>query len=125
MALFAFVPAGCQTTGGYTASLVAVSGLPLKLAHFVDLSPDCSPVGDLVVRVSKNPEHGVVTLRRGEGYTTNYEPQNPRYQCNLRPTSGMNVIYVSNPGYVGPDSLAVEAFGGGSAGQQTYNLTVK
>lgn len=124
MALLAFASTGCQTTSGYTASPVAVSGLPLKLAHFVDLNPDCSPVGDLVVRVAKNPEHGVVTLRSGEGYT-NYGPQNPRYQCNLRSTSGMNVIYLSNLGYAGPDSLAVDVFGGGSEAQQTYNLTVK
>jgi hypothetical protein len=101
-----------------------VNQTPLKLAHFADLNPDCSPVGDLIVRVAKNPEHGVVTLRRGEGYTS-YGTQNPRYQCSFRPTSGMSVIYLSNPGYVGPDSLAVDVFGGGSEGQQTYDLTVK
>ena len=122
--LSVFALTGCQTTGNRTTSPVAVSGLPLKLAHFTSLNPDCSAAGTAVVRVSKNPEHGVVIVRSGEGYST-FPPENPRQQCNFRSTNGMNVIYVSSSSYTGPDSLAVDGFAGGQEYQLTFNLTVK
>jgi hypothetical protein len=116
---------GCQTIGGRTMSPVAVSGLSLKLAHITNLNPDCSLIGEQpVVRVLRNPEHGHVTVSSGQGYST-YARENPRHQCDFRPSSGVNIVYVSNSGYVGPDSVAVDAFGGGQEGQLTFNLTVK
>ncbi len=117
--------AGCQTTRSGTISPVAVSGLPLRLAHYSALNPDCSSIGETVVRVMKNPEHGAVFVQKGEGYT-NFAAANPRNHCNSRPTRGSNLTYVSNPGYTGQDSVAVDViFPNGREGQSVFNLTVK
>src|SRR5271155_4577540 len=86
---------GCQTTGGQIVSPVAVAGKPLRLGHFANLNPDCSPIGEPDVRVSKLPDHGVVTVRAGEGYT-NFAPANPRNHCNYRPTPGVNATYTAS-----------------------------
>jgi hypothetical protein len=106
LALLAVAGAGCQTMGSRTFSGVAVSGLPV--AHVTSLNLDCSSVGETVVRVVKTPEHGVVTVRQGEGYSS-YASENPRHQCDFRPTPGTNLMYVSNPGYTGPETVAVDA----------------
>jgi hypothetical protein len=117
--------AGCQSTGAPTYSPVAVSGVPLKLAHFTSLNADCSSIGDTVVRVTKNPDHGVVMVQKGSGYSY-YPAANPHSQCNLRPTAGTNLTYVSSPGYTGPDSVAVDAiYPSGGESHATFNLTVK
>jgi len=125
LCLAAFVLAGCQTTGNRTLSPVAVAGLPFKLGHFASLNPDCTSVGEVVVRVTKNPDHGVVAIRPGEGYT-NFVPANPRNHCNFKPTPGVNAIYTSNPSYIGPDSVGLDVINpGGSEYQFTFNLNVK
>ena len=110
--------------GNRTTSLVAVSGLPLKVADFTSLNPDCSVAGTAVVRVSEMPEHGVVIVRSGRRvlYLLDREP---RQQCNFRSTNGMNVVYVSSSGYTGPILFAVDGFAGGQEYQLTFNLTVK
>jgi hypothetical protein len=121
----ALVLTGCQTTGNHTESPIAVSGLPLRLVHYAALNPDCSSIGDTVVRVLREPSHGVVTIRNGSGYT-NFVAANSRHDCNFRPTAGTNVSYVSNPGYTGPDSVSLDAiYPVGQEIQSTFNLTVK
>jgi hypothetical protein len=98
--------------GGRTLNAVAVSGLPLRLVHVTDLNPACSPAGKPIVRVVKNPEHGIVAVNGGEGYSS-HASENPRHQCDFHPTSGVNAAYISAPGHAGPDSLAVDVFVGG------------
>jgi hypothetical protein len=116
---------GCQTTGDRTVSPVAVAGTPLRLGHFADLNPDCSPIGEADVRVTKAADHGVVILRPGEGYT-NFASANPRNQCNFRPTTGVNAIYTAERGYTGPDTVVLDIiFPTGEERQLAYNLNVK
>jgi hypothetical protein len=117
--------AGCQTTGGRTVSPVAVGGVPLRLGHFADLNPDCSQIGEPDVRVTKPADHGVVTVRAGEGYT-NFVPSNPRNHCNYRPTPGVNATYTAERGYTGPDTVALDAiFETGEERQLVFDLNVK
>jgi hypothetical protein len=116
---------GCQTTGSRTVSPVAVAGLPLRLGHFANLNPDCSPIGEPDVRVVKLADHGVVAVRAGDGYT-NFVQANPRNHCNYRPTPGVNVTYTAERGYTGPDTVALDAiFPTGQEQQINYNLNVK
>jgi hypothetical protein len=115
----------CQTTDSRTVSPVAVAGLPLKIGHFASLNPDCTSMGEVVARITKNADHGVVTIQPGQGYT-NYPETNPRNHCNYKPTSGVNVIYVSNSGYIGPDSVGLDFFyPNGSELQFAVNVKVK
>jgi hypothetical protein len=116
---------GCQTTGDRTLSPVAVAGIPLRLGHFANLNPDCSPIGKPEVRVTKPADHGMVTVGPGEGYT-NFVAANPRNHCNFHPTPGVNAIYIATPGYTGPDTVALDViFPTGEERQVTYNLSVK
>lgn len=125
LALPAALLSGCQTTGSWTLSPVAVAGLPLRLGHFANLNPDCSQIGEPDVRVTKPADHGVVAVRAGEGYT-NFAQSNPRNHCNYRPTPGVNATYTAERGYTGPDTVALDIiFPTGEERQLVYNLNVK
>ena len=116
---------GCQTTGSQTVSPVAVAGIPLRLGHFADLNPDCSPIGEPVVRVAKRADHGVVAARAGEGYT-NFVQANLRNHCNYRSTTGVNATYTAGRGYTGPDTVTLEIiFPTGEERRIAYDLNVK
>ena len=117
--------AGCQTTGDETLSRVAVTELPLRLGHFANLNPDCSPIGNPEVRVTKPAEHGIVTVQPGEGYT-NFVQTNLRNHCNYRPTAGVNAVYTSKRGYAGPDTTVLDViYPTGQERQFSYSLNVK
>jgi hypothetical protein len=97
----------------------------LRLGHFADLNPDCSPIGEPAVRLTKPADHGAVTVRAGEGYT-NFAPANSRNHCNYRPTPGVNAIYTAERGYTGPDTVVLDIiFPTGEERQFAYNLNVK
>ena len=126
----ALVLGACQTTGqNYAAAhsydKVVVSGTPIKLGHFSSLNEDCSSIGDTTVRITQQPQHGQVTLRHENGYAF-YASENPRHVCNSRPTPGIALVYVSDPGYVGPDSVAVDAiYANGFERTVSFSLNVK
>jgi hypothetical protein len=116
---------GCQTTGDRTVSPVAIAGTPLRLGHFANLNPDCSSIGEPDVRVTKAADHGVVTVRPGEGYT-NFVPANPRNHCNFRPTTGVNAIYTAERSCTGADTVVLDIiFPTGEERQFAYNLNVR
>ena len=118
---------GCQTTGSSPVSGtgVAASGVPLRLWHFSSLNPDCTPFGEVVVRVLKAPEHGSLVTKPGEGFS-NFDQSNPRHQCNLKRTPGMDAVYTPRPGYTGPDSVSINRIApDGSDRQYTANIVVK
>jgi hypothetical protein len=116
---------GCQSIGNRTVSPVAVAGIPLRLGHYANLNPDCSPIGEPDVRVAKPADHGAVAVRAGEGYT-NFVQANPRNHCNYRPTMGVNATYTAERGYAGPDTVALDIiFPTGEERQFAYNLNVK
>jgi hypothetical protein len=118
---------GCQATGPLPGprSGVVASGVPLRVWHFSSLNIDCSPFGEVIVRIVKTADHGSVTARAGNGYS-NYGQANPRYNCNFKPTSGVNAVYSPKPGYTGPDSVSVDVFYPAGVEQQyTSTLIVK
>ena len=125
LALAAAALSGCQTTGDATLSRVAVSGLPLRLGHFAQLNPDCSQIGQTVVRVAKPPDHGKVAVSAGDGYTS-FAKEDLRNGCNYRPTHGVNAAYTSDRGYTGPDSTVLDViYPAGLERQYSYSLNVK
>ena len=47
---------------------------------------------------------------RRVGVFPNFPEQNPRRACNRRRVPGVQVIYVSQRGYVGSDNVVIEVF---------------
>lgn len=126
LAVFELALSGCQTTGvPINASFTAVSGTPLLIFHYSALNPDCSPRGEIVVRVTGEPAHGQVRTVPASGYSSYVQP-NPRNACNDRKTPGIDVIYTAQAGYAGPDVFNVDAiFPGGGESEATDHITVK
>jgi hypothetical protein len=91
----------------------------------VSLNPDCSPVGEMDARVTKQPEHGTVEVEPGTGFS-NYPENNQRHACNLKPSQGMRINYASKEDFIGKDTFDVEILGGvGSDVIWKYTVTVK
>ena len=75
--------------------------------------------------MTKAADHGVVTVRPGEGYT-NFVPANPRNHCNFRPTTGVNAPYTAERSYTGTDTVVLDIiFPAVEERQFAYNLNVR
>jgi hypothetical protein len=90
------------------ADKVVASGRPLQLYFAYATNPDCTSAGAVVVRVVQPPEHGRVSIRQ-TGVFPNFPPSNPRNVCNRRRVPGVQAIYTSQRGYIGPDLVVLEA----------------
>jgi hypothetical protein len=115
--LLAPVAAHAQTT--------AVSGKPLKLNFSNTTNPDCSTAGETVVRLTQAPQHGRVTISKASDFPS-FPVGNPRHDCNRRRVAGTKTVYVSQRGYVGTDSVAIEIiFANGATARRSYTIYVK
>ena len=107
------------------ATKYALSGVPITLFQVSSTNPDCSASGVPTVRVAQDPQHGRLTITRG-GVFAYFAPSNARSACNRRRVPGVTVKYVSQRGYTGPDTTAVEVFfPNGRAGQTSYFISVR
>lgn len=95
-------------TGADAATRVAASGKPLKLVQVYSANPNCTPTGEITMRIVTPPEHGRVTIRKGRVYS-NFAESNPRSVCNRRGVVGHEAVYTSARGYTGSDSVTLEA----------------
>jgi hypothetical protein len=103
----------------------ALSGSVQNLGGYYEVHPDCSPGGIPTLRVVTPPNHGTITFEKQLGYT-NYPKDNQRYECNKLKSPEMQVLYHSEPGYLGPDNVVIEViFTDGVFRQETYSLAVK
>jgi hypothetical protein len=101
------------------------TGKKRLVGFFNALNPDCSAIGEIDARVTKQPESGTVEVETGTGFTT-YLENNQRYACNLKPSPGIRVNYTSKEGFTGKDTFQVEFLGGlGSDVIWNYTVTVK
>jgi hypothetical protein len=96
-----------SVSAAYADKAVA-SGRPLHLYHAYATNPDCSSVGAVVLRVVQPPAHGRVSIHQA-GVFPNFPPANPRSACNRRRVPGVQATYVSERGYVGLDSVVLQA----------------
>jgi hypothetical protein len=100
---------------------VALSGRPIELAQLSSINPDCTVMGMPVVRTTQLPEHGRLIVSHAAVFTANV-----RSYCYRRRVQGVTVKYVSQRGYVGPDSAAIEVFfPNGVARSKTYDFIVR
>jgi hypothetical protein len=90
------------------AEKVVASGRPLLLYSVYSTNPDCTSAGAVVLRVAQPPEHGRVSIRQ-TGVFPRFAESNLRSVCNRRRVPGIQATYVSQRGYVGSDSVVLEA----------------
>ena len=90
------------------ADKAAASGKPLKLYHAYATNPDCSSAGAVVLRITQPPAHGRVSIGHTGVFPT-FAESNLRNACNRRRVPGVQATYVSQRGYVGPDSVGLQA----------------
>jgi hypothetical protein len=103
---------------------VVASGIKQRIDFYAALNPDCSAIGDVNVRVTKQPEHGTVETVA----TTDYPPpkETIRSKCNDHKVRGMQVNYKSAEKYVGSDELELLVlFPGEFAWKVRYNIDVE
>lgn len=104
--VFAIVGLLLSITAAQADKAVA-SGRPLMLYHYYSTNPDCTSAGEVVMRVAQGPEHGRVSVRRA-GIFPNFPVNNVRSACNRRRVPGVEAVYVSQRGYLGPDLVVLE-----------------
>lgn len=106
-------------------TMTAISGKPLKLNFSNATNPDCSSVGETVVRLTQAPAHGRVTIAKASDFPS-FPKKNARYTCNKQRVAGTRTTYVSERGFVGADSAAIEIiFASGSTARRTYTINVR
>ena len=106
-------------------SLTAISGRPLKLNFSNATNPDCTNVGEVVVKLTKPPEHGRVTISKASDFPS-FDKKNARHACNKKRVTGTRTEYVSERGFTGTDSAAIEIiFATGATARRSYTITVR
>ena len=109
----------------HAQALTTTSGKPLKLNFSNTTNPDCSSAGQTVVRLTQAPQHGRVTISKASDFPS-FPVGNPRHDCNRRRVAGTRTVYVSQRGYVGTDSVAIEIiFASGGTARRSYTIYVK
>jgi hypothetical protein len=103
----------------------ALSGKPLKLNFSNATNPDCSSVGETVVRLTQAPQHGKITISKASEFPS-FPKGNARRDCNKKRVAGTQTVYVPEPGYTGTDMAALEIiFPTGATARRSYTITVK
>lgn len=106
-------------------TLTAVSGQPLKLNFSNTTNPDCSSVGETIVKLTQQPQHGRVTIAKASDFPS-FPKQNVRRACNKKHVTGTRTMYVSVRGYTGSDSAAIEIiFANGATARRSYTINVR
>jgi hypothetical protein len=101
------------------------TGEERTIAFVASLYPDCTSRGPIVVRVIKAPAHGIVNFANAESFP-NFNVANKLSACNDKKTSGLNILYKSEDGYVGDDGADLFLmFPDGTAGEWHYLILVK
>lgn len=102
-----------------------VAGHQVRVYWAISLNPDCTPDGQVVVRVTQPPQHGRITIRNGRLFP-NYQSSNIRNVCNARRVPGVEAYYQPASGYTGFDSVNFETiFPAGAYRQNTANIQVR
>jgi hypothetical protein len=116
------MPAAAQAQ---SMTLTALSGRPLKLNFSNTTNPDCTSVGETVVTLTQAPRHGRVTIAKESDFPS-FPKKNARYACNKKRVAGTRTVYVSERGYTGSDSAAIEIiFANGATARRYYTINVR
>jgi hypothetical protein len=121
-ALLAF--SGCQSTQ-FQSEKTVLQGQKISVENFTSLNPDCSPIGEATVLVTRPPASGRVTSYKSKGFV-HYNSNNLRSRCNTIRVPVTTVDYTPNSGFSGRDSFDVEViFGSGGRRTKTFTINVR
>lgn len=102
-----------------------VAGHEVRVYWASSLNPDCTPNGQIVVRMTQPPQHGRVAIRNTRLFPS-YPSSSNRNVCNTRRVPGIEAYYQPASGYTGFDSASFEAiFPNGEYRQYTANVQVR
>jgi hypothetical protein len=105
--------------------VVFASGAKHRIGFYFDLNPDCSAVGDIGVRVTKQPEHGTVETVAATDYVK-FPKENIRSKCNRHKVKGTLVNYKTAEKYTGKDEFDLLIFyPGGYARELHFDISVR
>jgi hypothetical protein len=107
------------------ATYNVVAGHEVRVVWAYSLNPDCSSLGQVVVRVTQPPQHGRVTIRNSRSFP-NFASSNSHSVCNTRRVPGVEGYYRPASGYAGPDSVSFDViYPSGNYQQSTANIQVR
>jgi len=113
---------GLQTQ---TFSRFVGSGARQRMGFYVQINPDCSAVGDINVRVTKQPEHGTVETTVSTDYV-HFSKENIRSKCNQHKVKGMLVNYKAAEKYTGNDAFdLLTLYPDGLAREHHFDISVR
>jgi hypothetical protein len=119
------VAALLMSMGAAQAEKVAASGQPLILFQASSTNPDCTSTGKVILRMTQAPQHGRVTIRSAGVFPT-FAESNIRSACNRRRVPGVQAVYVSERGYLGPDFVELQVlFPQGTERSVKFSISVK
>jgi hypothetical protein len=95
---------GIEGLENQTFARVVASGAKLRIGFYAHLNPDCTAMGDVNVRVTKQPEHGTVETVARMDYP-HYAKENIRSKCNQHKVKGTLVNYKGAEKYTGNDEF--------------------
>ena len=117
--------APAQSRAAATIHPLAAPAASLGGDMVASLFPDCASRGPTVGRLIRLPAHGAVTLVNADNYP-NYNTTNRLASCNDKKSSGLNIIYKAEDGYVGEDEADIFLiFLDGTAAEWHYLILVK
>jgi hypothetical protein len=104
---------------------VVASGTNQRIGFFTALNPDCTAMGNVNIRVTKQPEHGSTETTPTINFPT-YPKAHSRSKCNDHKVRGVQVSYKSAEKYVGSDELELLVlFPNGFAWEVRYDIDVR
>jgi hypothetical protein len=101
------------------------SGARQRMGFYVQINPDCSAVGDINVRVTKQPEHGTVETTASTDYV-HFSKENIRSKCNQHKVKGTLVNYKAAEKYTGNDAFdLLILYPDGLAREHHFDISVR
>jgi hypothetical protein len=103
----------------------AAAGQRMRIGFIAAIEPDCSLTPVASVRIVEPPKHGEAAVSPDTGFTS-FAKENPRSACNTQRINGNAVLYRSEEGYTGKDSVTVEvAYADGREASTRYEIEVR
>jgi hypothetical protein len=104
---------------------VVASGTKTRIGFFTWTNPDCTAIGNVNVRVTKQPEHATIELTTAANFP-GYPKEHVRFKCNEHKVKGTEINYKSAEKYIGDDaSELLVIYPNGFAQEVHYDVSVR